>query len=249
MMSGAAALVVMFAAYLGGGCLALLAPSSRSARGASAIGAAMGCVAALGVAVRVLVTARPAELALPTVLAGAGGLLLHVDPLGAFFLAVVAIGGLPAAIYGVSYTAAYEGRGSLGAFGLLFNVFLLGMSGVACAGNVLTFLIAWELMSIASYFLVMTEAEEVETRQAGLWYIAMTQFSLVTLLPMFLLLAPGADLWRSPTCAPARPRSGRSCAASCSCWPSSASDRRRASCPCTSGCRAPTRRRRATCRR
>jgi hydrogenase-4 component B len=33
----------------------------------------------------------------------------------------------------------------------------------------------------------------VETPHAGLWYAAMTQFSLVVVLPMFLLLAPGAD--------------------------------------------------------
>ena len=31
---------------------------------------------------------------MPGVLTAAGGLLFHVDPLGAFFLAVVAIGGL-----------------------------------------------------------------------------------------------------------------------------------------------------------
>jgi len=75
----------------------------------------------------------------------------------------------------------------------MFNVFLMAMSVVPCAGNVFTFVIAWELMSISSYFLVMTETGEDETRQAGLWYVAMTQFSLLTLLPMFLLLAPGAE--------------------------------------------------------
>src|SRR2546422_10473369 len=87
------------------------------------------------------------------------------------------------------YTTLFRSR----LFGLMFNVFLLGMSLVACAGNIFTFVLAWELMSLASYFLVMTEADVIETREAGLWYIAMTQFSLVTLLPMFLLLAPGAE--------------------------------------------------------
>src|SRR5439155_8054744 len=193
MMTGSVALPLMLAGYVGGACLALVAPSSRAARYITAFGAIVGSVAALAVAAQVLVTAQPSVLALPSVLAAAGGVLLSVDPLGAFFLAVVAIGSLPAAIYGVSYTAAYEGRSSLRLFGLMFNVFLLGMSVVACAGNIFTFVLAWELMSLASYFLVMTEADVVETREAGLWYIAMTQFSLVTLLPMFLLLAPGAE--------------------------------------------------------
>jgi len=193
MMAGSVALPLMLGGYVGGACLALVAPSSRAARYITALGAIVGSVAALAVAARVLVTAQPLVLTVPNVLAAAGGLVLSVDPLGAFFLAVVALGSLPAAIYGVSYTAAYEGRSSLQFFGLMFNVFLLGMSVVACAGNIFTFVLAWELMSLASYFLVMTEADVVETREAGLWYIAMTQFSLVTLLPMFLLLAPGAE--------------------------------------------------------
>jgi len=154
----------------------------------------VGCVVfALAAALQVLITARPLDAAVPAVVAAAGGLLFHLDPLGAFFLAVVGIGGLPAAIYGFSYTEHYEGHRSLPVFGVMFNVFLLGMSLVPCAGNIFTFVTAWELMSVASYFLVMTDAEDVDTRQAGLWYIAMTQFSLVVLLPMFLLLAPAAD--------------------------------------------------------
>ena len=193
MTSGTAAFVVMVGGYLAGAGLSLLARSDRAARLATALGAAIGSVAALAVALPVLITAQPLELALPTVFAVAGGLIVHVDPLGAFFLAVVAFVSLPATIYGVAYTAAYDGRGSLGVFGLMFNVFLMAMSVVPCAGNVFTFVIAWELMSISSYFLVMTETGEHETRQAGLWYVAMTQFSLLTLLPMFLLLAPGAE--------------------------------------------------------
>jgi hydrogenase-4 component B len=64
---------------------------------------------------------------------------------------------------------------------------------VPCAGNVFTFVAAWEVMSLTSYFLVMTDADHEDTRRAGLWYITMTQFGLVMLLPMFFLMAPTAD--------------------------------------------------------
>jgi formate hydrogenlyase subunit 3/multisubunit Na+/H+ antiporter MnhD subunit len=47
-------------------------------------------------------------------------------------------------------------------------------------------------MAVASYFLVMTEHESAETRAAGLWYAAMTHFGFVLLLPMFLMMSPGA---------------------------------------------------------
>jgi hydrogenase-4 component B len=39
----------------------------------------------------------------------------------------------------------------------------------------------------------MTESENPDTRLAGLWYVAMTHFGLMLLLPMFLLMAPAAD--------------------------------------------------------
>ena len=64
------------------------------------------------------------------------------------------------------------------------------MSIVACAANILTFVLGWEAMSVASYFLVMTESDEPETRQAGLWYAGMTHFGLLLLLPMFFLMVP-----------------------------------------------------------
>ncbi len=75
----------------------------------------------------------------------------------------------------------------------MFNGFLGGMSLVTTAGNVFTFLFAWELMALTSYFLVMTEPEHPETREAGLWYAAMAHVALILLLPMFLLMAPRAD--------------------------------------------------------
>jgi hydrogenase-4 component B len=188
---GQAALLVMVAGYLGGAILSFVAASDRSARMMTALGAATGCLGALAVAVSVFATGIPLETTLPTLISAAGGIVIRVDLLGALFLALVAAVSLPAAIYGAVYMAEYEGRCSLPVFGLMFNGFLFGMSLVPCAGNILTFVLAWELMAIASYFLVMTESEQADTRQAGLWYAAMTHLGLVLLLPMFFLLAAG----------------------------------------------------------
>jgi hydrogenase-4 component B len=187
------ALAVMGGAYFAGAVLALLAPSHRSARILTAVGAILGCAGGLGAAAAVLVTNQPVHATFPAVVGAAGGIVIGLDRLGAIFLALIASIGLLAAIYGVTYTVEYEHRRSLRVFGLMFNGFLLGMSLVACAANIFTFALSWELMAITSYFLVITESENGETRQAGLWYAAMTHFGLVLLLPMFLLLAPAAD--------------------------------------------------------
>ena len=178
------------AGFGAGGVLALLAPSPRTARLVTAIGAAIGCGGGLIASAAVLATGTPIAVSAAGVLTVAGGLVIVLDRLGAVFLALVAGIGLLAAVYGASYTAEYDRRGGLGGFGLLFNVFLFGMSLVVCAGNVFTFLLAWELMAVSSYLLVMTDADDAEVRTAGLWYAAMTHVGLVLLLPMFLLMAP-----------------------------------------------------------
>jgi hydrogenase-4 component B len=182
----------MAGSYVGGAGVALLARSPRAARIATAAGAAAGSVAGGAAAVAVLATGQPVERSFPQLVAAAGGIVIGLDRLGAVFLLLVSAIGLLAAIYGLTYTAAYDHRRSLRLFGVMFNGFLLGMSGVACASGVFTFLLAWEVMAVTSYFLLMTGSDDEETRTAGLWYAAMTHFGLVLLLPMFLLLAPAA---------------------------------------------------------
>jgi hydrogenase-4 component B len=187
-----AALLSMTAAFGAGGLLSLAATSPRAARAVTAAGAAAGGVAALVAAALVLVSGTPVSASLPSLVAPAGGIVIELDRLGAIFLSLIGTIGALAAVYGFSYTAEHDGRRSLRVFGLMFNGFLFGMALVVCAASVFTFLLAWELMAVASYFLVMTDSELQDTRQAGLWYAAMTHVGLVLLLPMFLLMAPSA---------------------------------------------------------
>ena len=175
-----------------------------------------------------------------------GGLALRLDALGAFFLVLIGLGAIPAAMYGAGYTAAYnDGRASLRLLGAMLNLFLLTMSLVALADNVLTFLLMWEGMSLTSYFLVITEADEERARERG---------------PVVHRHdARRAGVLAGGVCAVDDGGTGafadlRAGAASLSpatrnvifLLASSASARRRASCRFTSGCRAPIRPRRVT---
>ncbi|OGG51198.1 MAG: hydrogenase 4 subunit B [Candidatus Handelsmanbacteria bacterium RIFCSPLOWO2_12_FULL_64_10] len=118
-----------------------------------------------------------------------GGLALGLDRLSAFFILVVAVGAAPSALYAIGYTRAYEGRCSLAGMGVAFNAFLAAMLLVPLARNVLTFLALWEAMSLASYFLVMTEGEREEVQRAGWVYLVMTHAGFACLLAGFLLMA------------------------------------------------------------
>ncbi|MSS72177.1 MAG: hydrogenase 4 subunit B [Candidatus Latescibacteria bacterium] len=128
------------------------------------------------------------RVAIPEVLPVGGGLALGMDRLSAFFILVIAVGAVPASLYALGYTRAYEGRASLAGLGLAFNAFLASMVLVALARNVLTFLALWEAMSLASYFLVMTESEREDTQRAGWVYLVMTHAGFACLLMGLLLM-------------------------------------------------------------
>jgi hydrogenase-4 component B len=183
---------LMIAGYAFGAAAGTLSPGGRVSRWLVATGAVAGGAASLGLALEVFVGGAPFVLEVPALLSVADGLAFRLDPLGAFFLGLVGLVAIPCGLYGAGYTEAYEGRYSLRLLGAMFNLFLLTMSLVACAGNVLTFLLMWEGMSLTSYFLVLTETEEPDTILAGGWYLAMTHAGLALVLAAFLLLAAGA---------------------------------------------------------
>lgn len=184
--------IIMMVSYLAGMGTALMGGRGSLGRGVVATGATIGAGAGLALGLVVIISGTPFALRLPEILPLGGGLDLRLDPLGAFFLIVIGVGAIPAAIYGASYTASYEnGRASLRLLGVMFNLFLLLMSLVTMANNVLTFLMMWEGMSLTSYFLVMTDGEDESTRQAGNWYAVMAHVGLALLMATFLLLMTG----------------------------------------------------------
>jgi hydrogenase-4 component B len=181
--------LLMVGGYCAGALCAVLLGQGRGARALTAAGAMLGAAAGFGLGLQVLLTGAGFGLDLPGLLTIAGGLALRLDALGAFFLVVVSLVAGPAALYGAGYSQVYEGRRSLPLLGVMLNLFLLTMSLVPLADNVLTFLAVWEGMSLTSYVLVMIESDDPETVRAGNWYLAMTQFGLAFLLAAFLLLA------------------------------------------------------------
>ena len=182
----------MLGAYTFGAFAGLVSGRGALGRWLVGLSAALGASAGLALGIGVIASGTPFELAYSPLFSFAGGLLLRVDPLSAFFLIVIGVGAIPAAIYGASYTDLYEdGRASLRLLGLMLNLFLLCMSLVVMADTVFTFLFVWEGMSLTSYFLVITESNEPGTLRAGLWYLGMAHIGFVALAVLFLLLSGG----------------------------------------------------------
>ena len=70
-----------------------------------------------------------------------------------------------------------------------YPAFLAGLNLVVVADDAFSFLFAWELMSLASWALVMSHHRESNNAQAGYVYIIMASFSGLALLLCFGLLA------------------------------------------------------------
>lgn len=172
-----------------GGVMALL--FQRQARTALTIGfgsAALGCIAGLFPAIQTLFAGDVLTFRQPWRVPY-GELFLQVDALSAFFL--LAIFGLAffAAIYGYEYLQAYQERKRLGAALFFFNLLIAAMAIVVTARNGMLFLVAWEVMSLASYFLVNFEHERPEVRAAGFTYLVATHLGTAFLFAMFVLAA------------------------------------------------------------
>jgi hydrogenase-4 component B len=178
----------MLASFATGAAGALLcARWRRASRLVGHLLALLGSLFALGLGLAGL-AGGAIQISVPSILP-VGGLALGLDQLSAFFVLVVAVAAVPSALYAIGYTREYERRYSIAGMGVALNSFLAAMALVVMARNALTFLALWESMSLASYFLVMTEKDERETERAGWLYFVMTHAGFACLFVGFLLLS------------------------------------------------------------
>ncbi|HEY2995285.1 MAG TPA: proton-conducting transporter membrane subunit [Methylomirabilota bacterium] len=184
---------LMAVCYGAGALSSLLAWwSGRRALAVAHVAAFAGAVVGLGVSLGVLLGGPGRTLLQPLpVLFPFARLSLAVDALSAYFLLVISLVAVAAAIYGPAYLRAHSpdaGRGRQAAQALALNVFLGSMAFVCCAGDALTFLLCWEGMTLASYVLVVSDDRDGENARAGLLYMTMAHGGTALLLVAFLSL-------------------------------------------------------------
>jgi formate hydrogenlyase subunit 3/multisubunit Na+/H+ antiporter MnhD subunit len=159
---------------------------ARSAYGNGVVygGSAVICAASLLVALLSL-RAAPSSLTLPVGLPWIGA-HFRLDPLAAFFLLVIGLGGALTSMYALGYGRHEHEPERVLPF---YPAFLAGLNLVVIADDAFSFLFAWELMSLASWALVMSHHREGDNAKAGYVYIVMASFSGLALLLCFGVLA------------------------------------------------------------
>lgn len=116
---------------------------------------------------------------------------ITIDYLSAYFLLILGVVGTAVSIYAYGYSQEYY-TCRLPLMAGLYNAFLLSMALVFTVSHVAAFIIAWEVMSIVSFFLVNHEYEKKVNTRSGYIYIVMTHLGTIFIITAFLLLAVGA---------------------------------------------------------
>jgi len=115
----------------------------------------------------------------------------RLDALSRIFLVL-----LGAASAGISvFAAGYFRQGEGTAPGLLclqYHLFLASMGFVLIADDAYGFMVAWESMALASYFLVTTQHRIGEIRRAGFLYLLMAHVGAISILLCFGILQGGS---------------------------------------------------------
>jgi formate hydrogenlyase subunit 3/multisubunit Na+/H+ antiporter MnhD subunit len=179
-------ILLMVAAWLAIGLAGVLALHRFGfvARVLFPVGGVLGVVM-LAMALRAT-GAAPETAVLPL---GLPGLPFHfrLDPLAAFFLII--IGGVVAGVS--AFAAGYFRKGEGTAPGLLclqYHVFLAAMTLVVLADDAYAFMVMWETMALASFFLVTTNHRIAEIRRAGYLYLLVAHIGAIGILLCFGVL-------------------------------------------------------------
>lgn len=117
-----------------------------------------------------------------------GALSLQISPLNSLFLVPLFIVAALCAIFGQGYLGNMASRSHW----FFYNLLVGSIAIVVTAFNGILFLVAWELMALSSFFLVMTDHHKPEVRSAGFLYFAATHVSGLFVVAFFCVLGTAA---------------------------------------------------------
>ena len=120
-----------------------------------------------------------------------GAEYFSVDALSALFLAIIAIASVATVVYSRGYVEGYFKRFSAAHISLHYTALVMlvvSMMLVVMSSGGFSFLFSWELMTIASFILILFEADRHDVRRAALNYLVMMHIGFMFLVAGFVLL-------------------------------------------------------------
>ena len=119
---------------------------------------------------------------------------IHFDSLSALFYLIIGIAVFSISFYAPHYTyVTQKDPQSFAVLSLFTGLFIGGMLLVLMADDAFMFMIAWELMSVASYFLVAFDHENAANRRAAFLYLLMAEVGALFIILAFGVMASFAS--------------------------------------------------------
>jgi formate hydrogenlyase subunit 3/multisubunit Na+/H+ antiporter MnhD subunit len=117
---------------------------------------------------------------------------LRLDALSAFFLVVIGAAGFAVSLFSAGYFRTSEGTPARPRLLPVPRVSSRRWRGSVIADDAYAFMVAWEVMALASFFLVTTEHRIAEIRRAGFLYLLIAHVGAIAILLAFGVLQGGS---------------------------------------------------------
>ncbi len=180
--------IIVFLSLCGIGIILAALLSNRMNPFGLSLVASIASVSVLLVGGEVLLSGHSVQTELWT-LPFLGTLTFKIDRLSALFVFITGLVFLPVSIFSAGYLKRYLNRYNLKTFSIFYYLLFASIVLVLISGDILSFLIAWEVMSIFSYLLVNYEHEHEETTRSGFLMLAMSEAGTIMVILAFLIMA------------------------------------------------------------
>ncbi len=124
-----------------------------------------------------------------------GQFAVAIDGLSLVFLLPIFVVPGVGAIYGLGYWSGVSQVESGRRLGFFYGLLAAAMALVVIARDGVLFLIVWEVMAVAAFFVATVEDEKGEVRRAGWIYLIATHLGTLCLIAMFALLHQATSSW------------------------------------------------------
>ena len=115
---------------------------------------------------------------------------IRFDALSGFFFLLIGLALIAVSLFGPGYVREFEhSKHPLSVLGFFTGLFVAGMELVLLADDAFFFVIAWELMSVSSYFLVAFQHEQASSRRAAFLYLLMAVVGAIAIILAYGVLA------------------------------------------------------------
>ncbi len=177
-------------AWLALGVLGLVRPRDLRFISRALFPAGAAVALALAIAAGSAIDSPPALAVLPL---GLPDLPFHLrlDALSAVFLLLLGAATTAISLFSAGYFRSSEGTAP-GLICFQYHAFLAAMALVLVADDAYLFMVAWETMALASFFLVTTEHRIPEIRRAGFLYLLIAHVGAIAILLCFGVLQGGS---------------------------------------------------------